>query len=258
MVRTMRVALAIVAALAAAAPVAVRAASPTPPIALAYVEGDLAGTSPIWSPDGKRRIGLVDYRQRREGNRLVITRAARFDDGSSDEDEAEVRVGDRLESIRGRMVIRDTRGKATVDVAIDVAKKRLTGFYVDDGKRVAVDQEADIGPGTYWGALFNLVLKNFEKNATDGTVTFQTVAITPKPRVLDMEFSRAGATTVDRTGGAVKVTRFTLFPTVNFLIDPILRRFVPKTDFFMDDGKPAMLVRFDGPRNYTGVMMRLE
>ena len=88
-----------------------RAASPTPPIALAYVEGDLAGASPIWSPDGKRRIGLIDYRQRREGNRLVITRAAHFEDGSSDEDEAEVRVGERLESIRGRLVLRDTRGK---------------------------------------------------------------------------------------------------------------------------------------------------
>lgn len=235
-----------------------RAASPTPPIALAYIEGDLAGTTPIWSPDGKRRIGLVDYRQRREGQRLLVTRTARFEDGSSDEDEAEVRVGERLESIRGRMVIRDTRGTATVDVAIDVGKKRLTGFYFDDGERVAVDQEADIGPGTYWGALFNLVLKNFEKNATDGTVTFQTVAITPKPRVLDMEFSRAGAIAVERLGGSVKTTRFTLFPTVNFLIDPILRRFVPKTEFFLDGGKPPMLIRFDGPRNYTGVMMRLE
>lgn len=254
---------AVVAALAAVAVVAfaagrARAASPTPPIALAYVEGDLAGTSPIWSPDGKRLIGLIDYRQRRERDRLVITRVARFKDGSSDEDEAEARVGEHLESIRGRMVIRDTRGKPTVDVAIDVGKRRLTGFYVDDGKRVDVDQEADIGPGTYWGALFNLVLKNFEKNASGDAVTFQTVAITPKPRVLDMVFTRAGGTTIRRTGGTVKTTHFTLFPTVNFLVDPILRRFVPKTEFFMDGGEPPMMIRFDGPRNYTGVMMRLE
>lgn len=247
----------VVAAVAFAAQAA-RAASPTPPIALAYVEGDVAGSTPIWSPDGKRLIGIIDYRQRRERDRLVITRAARFKDGSSDEDEAEALVGEHLESLRGRMVIRDTRGKPTVDVAIDVGKRRLTGFYVDGGKRVDVDQEADIGSGTYWGALFNLVLKNFEKNANGDAVTFQTVALTPKPRVLDMVFTRAEATSIRRTGGAVKTTRFTLFPTVNFLVDPILRRFVPKTEFFMDGGKPPMMIRFDGPRNYSGVMMRLQ
>jgi hypothetical protein len=37
--------------------------SPTPPIKLAYVEGDLAGTTTIWSEDGKRVLGIIEYRQ---------------------------------------------------------------------------------------------------------------------------------------------------------------------------------------------------
>jgi hypothetical protein len=234
------------------------AASPTPPLRLAYVEGDVAGTSVIWSEDGKRVLGIIEYRQRRENDRLHVSRIARFKDGSSDEDEAEAVVGDRLESIRGRSIIRDTRGKPIVDVAIDVAKKRLKGFYVDDGERESVDEEADIGPGTYWGPLINLALKNFAANAKDGTLVFQTVAPTPKPRVLDMELARAGTAKITRAGATIESTRYTMLPTVNFLIDPILRKFVPKTEFHLDAGKPPMLVRFVGPRNYAGQMMRLD
>jgi hypothetical protein len=235
------------------------AASPTPPIALTYVEGDLGGTTTIWSEDGKRVLGAIEYRQLRKKDHLHIERIARFRDGSSDEDEAEVRVGERLESISGRSIIRDTHGKATVDIKIDVAGKHLSGFYVDDGKRVEVDEEADIGPGTYWGPLFNLALKNFAANAKGDTLVFQTVAPTPKPRVIDMELTRVGPATVARiAGGKVATTRFTLLPTVNFLIDPILQRFVPKTEFFMDAGKPPTMVRFAGPRNYAGQPMRLE
>lgn len=228
------------------------------PLKLAYVEGDIGGTQTIWSEDGKRVIGLIEYRQHRRKDRLLITRTAHFKDGSSDSDEAEVRVGDRLESIRGRMVIRDTKGKATLDLKIDVAGKRVTGFYTDDGKRHDVDDELDIGPGTYWGALFAIVLKNFDANADGDALVFHTILPTPKPRALDMKLTRVGPAKITRTGGTVAATRFTLLPTVNFLIDPILKRFVPETNFWVDGEKPPTIVRFVGPRNYAGQTMRLD
>lgn len=234
-------------------------AEPTAPIKLAYVEGDIGGTQTIWSEDGKRVIGLIEYRQLRKKDLLVVSRTAHFKDGSSDSDEAEVRVGgDRLESIRGRMTIRDRKGKATVDLKVDVAAKRVTGFYTDDGKRHEVDEELDIGPGTYWGPLFAIVLKNLAANADGDALVFSTVAVTPKPRALDMRFTRVGPAKITRTGGAVTATRFTLLPTVNFLIDPILKRFVPETNFYVDGEKPPTIVRFVGPRNYAGQTMRLD
>lgn len=236
----------------------VAVADPTPPIKLQYVEGDLAGATTIWSEDGKRITGFIEYRQHLQGDRLHITRTAHFRDGSSDEDEADVRVGSHLESIAGRSIIRNTRGKAIVDLKIDVTGRRITGFYVDDGKREDVDEEPDIGPGTYWGPMFNIVLKNFAACSTGDSLIFQSILPTPSPRVVDMELTRAGTATVRRTGGSIPVTRYTLVPTVNFLVDPILQRFVPKTEFFMDSGTPPALVRFAGPRNYAGQKMRLE
>lgn len=238
--------------------VARAAAAPSEPIKLQYLEGDYAGATTIWTEDGKRVQGYVEYRQHRKGDVLTIERTAHFRDGSSDQDTVEARVGPRLETIGGRSVIRDARGKPVVDLTVDVAKRRVTGFYVEDGKREAVDEEVDIGPGTYWGPLFQLVVKNFDANAADGKVVVQSIVPTPKPRVIDMEFARDGAATVSRTGGSTKAERITLLPTVNFLIDPILQRLVPKTEFYVADGDPPSLARFAGPRNYAGQMMRLE
>lgn len=230
----------------------------TDPIKLTYLEGDYAGSTTIWSEDGKRILGFITYRQHRHGNRLHIERVARFRDGSSDEDTADVEVGERLRALGGRSIIRDTHGKTTVDLRIDVAARHVTGSYLDDGKREVVDEEVDIGPGTYWGPMYQLVIKNFAANAADGKVVVQSILPTPKPRIIDMEFARDGGATVSRPGGAVNADRITLLPTVNFLIDPILQRLVPKTEFLVAPGEPPALARFTGPRNYAGQMMRLE
>lgn len=228
------------------------------PIKLTYVEGDFGGPTTIWSEDGKRVLGFIEYRQHRKGDRLRIERSARFRDGSSDEDIVDVEVGERLRTVSGRSIIRDTRGKATLELRVDIAKKRLRGFYTDDDGRHEVDEEADIGPATYWGPLFALILKNFAANAVDGKVVVQSVVSTPKPRVIDMELKREESLTVHRTGGSFKADRFTMLPTVNFLIDPILQRFVPQTDFYVAPGDPPTLARFSGPRNYAGQKIRIE
>jgi hypothetical protein len=237
---------------------AVARGDPKPPIKLKYTEGDFAGATTIWSEDGKRVMGFIEYRQHLRGDRLHIERVAHFRDGSSDADDADVKVGARLESISGRSIIRDTRGKPIVDLKIDVAGKRVTGFYIGDDERKAVDEEVDIGPGTYWGPLFNIALKNFDANADGDTLVFQSILPTPKPRVIDMELKRDGKATVRRTGGSVQATRYTLLPTVNFLIDLILRRVALKTEFFIDAGTPPAVTRFAGLRNYAGQPMRLE
>jgi len=237
---------------------AAASADPTPPIKLEYTEGDFAGATTIWSADGTRVMGFIEYRQHLRGHRLHVERVAHFRDGSSDADDAEVDVGARLESISGRSIIRDSRGEAIVDLKIDVAAKRITGFCIEDGTREEVDEEVDIGPGTYWGPLFNLVLKNFAANAKGDTLVFQSIVPTPKPRVIDMELKRDGKATVRRTGGSIEATRYTLLPTVNFLVDPIMQRLVPMTEFLMDTGSPPALARFAGPRNYAGQPMRLE
>lgn len=228
------------------------------PIAMQWTEGDFAGNTTIWTEDGKRVQGYIAYRQHRKGDRLHIERNAYFRDGSRDVDTAVVLVGSHLRSISGRSIVTDTRNSPILDFRIDVATRRITGFYTEEGERVDVDEEVALDPATYWGPMFNIIVKNFAANASAGVVTFQAVLATPKPRLLDMELSREGTATLRRTGGTSTADKLTLLPTINFLVDPIIQRIAPKTYFFLDSGSPPSLARFDGPRNYAGQRMWLE
>jgi hypothetical protein len=240
----------------AARPVTARDAGD--PIRLAWVEGDVAGLSSIRSPDGKVVIGSINYHQRRRGQTLHAVRVARFRDGSSDEDRVEARVGDTLQTVRGRSIIRNTAGVATVDITVDVAAGHITGFSGLGKERQNYDEHVDLTPGTYFGPLVFMVIKNFDLNATDGRLVFRTVVATPKPRVLDMELLRQGTTVVLRVGERIDGVNFLLRPTVNFLIDPIIHALAPETNFVITSGTPPALARFDGPRNYERQKIRIE
>ena len=247
--------LAAVAALAAR-PAAGREAGD--PIRLEWVEGDVAGTSSILSADGKSTIGFVDYHQRRRGDLLEAVRIARFSDGSSDEDRVEARIGGTLQTLNGRSLIRNAKGVATVDITIDVAGGHITGFSGLGDERETYDERVELPPGTYWGPLIFIVIKNFDKNASGDRLVFRTVAATPKPRVFDLEVLRQEQSSIRRPGGKIDVVRFALRPTVNWLIDPIIRLFAPETNFLVQPGAPPAMARFDGPRNYAEQKIRIE
>jgi hypothetical protein len=228
------------------------------PIRLAWVEGDVAGMSSILAPDGTSTIGFIEFRQHRRDDVLEVVRIARFKDGSSDEDRVEVRVGETLQALRGRSIIRNVKGIATVDLTIDVAGGHITGFSGLGDERRTYDQHVELPAGTYWGPLIFMAIKNFEGNAADGRLVFRTVVATPKPRVFDMELSRQDRSSIRRPGGTIEVVRFALSPTVHWLVDPIIRRFTPETSFYVQAGAPPSLARFDGPRNYAGQTIRIE
>ncbi len=235
------------------------AASPSPgdPVRLVWNEGDVAGTSTIYDPEGRREIGFIDYRQRRQGDRLTSVRVARFRDGSSDEDSAEARVDGVLEAISGRSIIRNARGEVVVDITIDVAGGRILAAWGTGSERRTMDERVELPKGTYWGPLIFIVLKNFDANATDDRVVFRTVAPTPRPMVLDMALTRGAPATLERVGARLEARRFALRPTIHWSLDPIVRLIAPEATFWMMPGEPPSLARFRGPRNYArqGIMI---
>jgi len=225
-----------------------------------WSEGDVAGMTSIFTPGDPLPIGFIEYHQRRRGDTLTAVRIAHFQDGSSDEDHAEARIGARsqLEALRGRSIIRDAKGQPIVDITIDVAAGQITGFSMDGAERETFDEDVKLPPGTYWGPFIFMVLKNFDENAEGGAVRFRTVAPTPKPRILDLEVQRDGRSSVSRPGGTFPVERFIMRPSVNFLVDPLIRLIAPTTEFFVSPGAPPALARFVGPRNYAGQTIQVE
>ena len=221
------------------------------PIRLTWAEGDVAGMSTIWAPDGTEPVGFVEYHQTRRGDRLSSLRIARFRDGSSDEDAAEADVGETLQAVSGRSVIRDPDGDTVVDLQIDVGAGRIQGTWGRGDDRHSIDERVALPRGTYWGPLIFIVLKNFDANADGDRLVFRTVAPTPKPIVLDMELARGDEGELERTGLRLDARRFDLNPTIHWTIDPVIRLIAPRATFWMLPGAPPALARFVGPRNYT-------
>jgi len=238
--------------------VPVGAREPGDPIRLVWLEGDIAGQTPILGPDRGTPIGIVEYHQHRQGDEVEMTRVSRFKDGSSDEDTAVARAGRTLEAIRGRSIIRDKNGKTLVDLRIDVPGGHVTGFYSDDGTRHDVDMTEHLDPATYWGPLIFTVVRNFEANVEDDRVRFRTVVPTPRPRMLTMEVAHLGQSQIKRMGRDLMVEHYTLRPTFGWVVDPIVHRLVPSTEFLVEPGSPPSLARYAGPRNYQGQEMLLE
>jgi hypothetical protein len=234
------------------------ARGPGEPIRITGKEGDVAGQTPVYGPNGGAPIGVIEYHQHLNGSELETVRVARFTDGSSDEDTAVARVNKTLEAVRGRSIIRDRGGKTIVDITIDVPGGVVKGFYVDGGKRQDVDMHDTLDPATYWGPLIFIVAKNYDANVEDGRVRFRTVAPTPKPRILTMELADQGPKQWKRMGRSFGVESYVLRPTMGWMIDPILHRLVPSTEFLVEPGKPPSLARYAGPRNYAGQEIVLE
>ncbi len=203
-------------------------------------------------------LGVVEYVQHRKGDILEAKRVAYFADGSSDEDSVEAKVGKTLRAVRGHSIIRDTSGRTTVDMRIDVAKGVVTGFYGLDKDRKEFDEHGDIPQGTYFGPPINLVLKNFDANAERGRLVFHTIVPTPGPRQLDMEVIRQDPKDVPRPGHDIQAVGFMMRPTVNPILNPIVHMIAPETHFFLTPTQPPALGRFEGPRNYAGQSIRIE
>ena len=249
---------AVVALLVLGATAPARAATPTDPIRLTFTEGDTAGITDISDPRSGETLGFVEYTQTRRGDILSVRRIARFRDGSTDEDVAEARAGGALEALRGRSVIRDADGVAVAEVDIDVPGGRIRGSWGRGDDRRELDEATSLPPRTYWGPLIYFVLKEFAANADAGRVSFRTVVLTPRPRVVDLELLEGAEARVERAGIPLATVHYSLAPTVHWLVDPIIRRLLPETSFWMLAGAPPSLVRFEGPRNYTLQPVRIQ
>lgn len=89
--------------------------------------------------------------------------------------------------------------------------------------------------------------------------SYRRASVSTSPRaVTKPRRRRQEQSSIRRRGGKIDVVRFALRPTVNWLVDPIVRMFAPETNFLVQPGAPPALARFEGPRNFAGQKIRIE
>jgi hypothetical protein len=103
--------------------------------------------------------------------------------------------------------------------------------------------------------------RSFKPKKCEKPLPARSLGVFALPQIIAPEtlhYLAQGNSVVVRPGGKLDVEKFAMRPTINWLVDPIIQRLVPTTEFYVRTGEPPALARYEGPRNYAGQEIRLE
>jgi hypothetical protein len=226
------------------------------PIEVRFAEGAAHGLLLVRSVSGET-VGHGDLLQTAHGDRVESRLILRLKDGSL-HDEHVVFSQQRVFTLLSyRLVQRGPSFPETVEVSLD----RKTGSYkarsARDGKEQESSGSIELPPDVYNGMAPTL-LKNLARGASE---TVQVVAFTPKPRLIGLEMTPAGAQRVVAGDLARQATRYALKPKLG----AVLRFFATVMGMAPADQECVILtedvpafVRCDGPLYVKGPVWRIE
>ena len=226
------------------------------PIEVRFAEGAAHGLLLVGLVSGET-VGHGDLLQTAHGDRVESRLILRFKDGSV-HDEHVVFSQQRVFTLLSyRLMQRGPSFPETVAVSLD----RKTGSYnarsARDGKEQESSGSIELPADVYNGMVVTLV-KNLAPGASE---TVQVVAFTPKPRLIRLEVTPAGAQRVVAADLARQATRYALKPRLG----AALRLFATVMGMAPADQECVILtedvpafVRCDGPLYVKGPVWRIE
>lgn len=158
------------------------------PIEVRFAEGAAHGLLLVRSVSGET-VGHGDLLQTAHGDRVESRLILRFKDGSLHDEHVVFSQQGVFTLLSYRLMQRGPSFPDTVEVSLD----RKTGSYKARSARDGKEQESsgsfELPPDVYNGMAAKL-LKNLARGASE---TVQVVAFTPKPRLIGLEMTPAGA-----------------------------------------------------------------
>lgn len=168
------------------------AAARADPVAVKHWEGLAHGFIGVRTLDGEPIADgdLVELTVRTaRGNRVTTRLTLHFHDGSIHEETASYLQARTFHFLRDHLVQKGPAFKTQLDSTIDASGRVLVRYSEGDGKEKRLSDHVDLPPDVANGMLL-AILKNVSPRAKKTTVSM--VAITPKPRVVQLEFTPAG------------------------------------------------------------------
>jgi len=226
------------------------------PIEVRFAEGAAHGLLLVRSVSGET-VGHGDLLQTAHGDRVESRLILRFKDGSL-HDEHVVFSQQRVFTLLSyRLMQRGPSFPETVEVSLD----RKTGSYnarsARDGKEQGSSGSIELPPDVYNGMAPTL-LKNLARGASE---TVQVVAFAPKPRLIGLEMTPAGAQRVLVGDLARQATRYALKPrlgaALRFFATVMGMAPADQECVILTEDVPAF-VRCEGPLYVKGPVWRIE
>jgi hypothetical protein len=227
------------------------------PVRVRLVEGTFRGFLVLRSLDGKA-IAYGEMSQKPAGNAIECRTILRFTDGSLYEESTTFsqRGVFRLEGYR---LVQRGPSFPTTEVSFD----RRSGQYKartqaeKDGNYEVGSGKLDM-PADLYNGMALLLLKNLPGGAG---ATVHLAVFTPKPRLLELEWSWEGAEEVLLGGSALKAMRSLVKMKIGGLTGvfaSLIGKSPPDLRYWLVTGDVPAFVRFEGAMFLNGPIWRLE
>ena len=206
------------------------------PVAVRHVEGLVHGFLALRSPEGKT-LASGDLIQRASGDRVTTRLVYRFKDGSIHDETAVFSQRGHFLLLSDHLVQKGPAFERAIDMTIDRQSGQVTVRYTDDGKEKSEVERLELPPDLANGLIITL-LKNVRRGAIPKSVSF--VAATPKPRLVKLDISVAGAEAFSVAGSSRKATHYVLkvdIGGVSGLIAPLVGKQPPDSHVWILEGE---------------------
>jgi len=228
------------------------------PVRVRFTEGLVHGFLALRTTDGNT-VADGDLIQSARGGRVTSRLVFRFRDGSIRDETAVFTQSGSFRLMSDHLVQKGPAFEQPLDMSIDRASGRVVVKYVNDHGEQKVEDERMKLPDDLANGMILTLLKNVAPGAPPPTLSM--VAATPKPRLVKLMISDAGAEPFNTGGASHKATHYVVKIDIGGLaglIAPLVGRQPPDSSVWVLGGDAPAFVKSEGPLHLGGPIWRIE
>lgn len=228
------------------------------PVTVRYTEGLVHGFLVLRTTDGQP-IADGDLIQTVRGTRVTTRLVFRFKDGSLHEDTAVFDQGRQFRLVSDHLVQKGPTFPRSLDMSINGRTGEVTVKYTDDDGQPKTETERLDGVPDLANGMIATLLKNVRADAPLKTLSF--VAATPKPQLVKLEVSVAGAERFSTGGTRRTATHYVLKVNIGGLkgvLAPLVGKQPPDSHVWILDGEAPAFLKSEQPLYTGGPVWRIE
>jgi hypothetical protein len=192
------------------------------------------------------------------GNRVTMRLILRFKDGSIHEETTVFMQGKTFRFVSDRVVQKGPAFKMPIESTVSASGQVKVRYSDEDGKEKEIEERIKLPPDVANGMVMSL-LKNISPKAPKTTVSM--VAITPKPQVVNLEFTAAGEEPFSTGASERKATRYGVkvhVPGLTGAVASLLGKIPPDSHVWVLTGEAPAFVKAELALFPGGPTWRLE
>jgi hypothetical protein len=226
------------------------------PVPVAHSEGLAHGFLVLRSMEGTT-LGDGDLIQTSNGHRVTTRLVIRFKDGSTREETTVYTQRREFRLVSNHVVQKGPAFKMPMESSIDAASGQVKVRYIEDGKEKVIEEHLEL-PADLANGMTLVLLKNISR---EGPTTVSMLAITPKPRVVNLEFTRANEERFSTAGSERTAMHYVLkvhVPGVTGAIASVLGKTPPDSHIWIVGGEAPAFVKSESALFVGGPTWRIE